>query len=29
LVRKYARGQKRGTVIEDHLKLTLQSVLGG
>lgn len=29
LVRKYARGQKRGTVLDDHLKLTLQSVLGG
>lgn len=29
LVRKYARGQKKGTVLDDHLKLTLQSVLGG
>eukprot|EP00581_Thalassiosira_minuscula_P007752 CAMPEP_0183711068 /NCGR_PEP_ID=MMETSP0737-20130205/6650_1 /TAXON_ID=385413 /ORGANISM="Thalassiosira miniscula, Strain CCMP1093" /LENGTH=565 /DNA_ID=CAMNT_0025939475 /DNA_START=19 /DNA_END=1716 /DNA_ORIENTATION=+ len=29
LVRKYARGQKKGTVLDGHLKLTLQSVLGG
>lgn len=29
LVRKYARGQKKGTVFDEHLKLTLQSVLGG
>ena len=29
LVKKYARGQKRGTALGDHLKLTLQSVLGG
>jgi hypothetical protein len=29
LVKKYARGQKKGTVLGDHLKLTLQSVLGG
>ena len=28
LVKKYARGQKRGTVMGDHLKLVLQSVLG-
>lgn len=28
LVKKYARGQKRGTVLSDHLKLTLQSILG-
>ena len=28
LVRKYARGQKRGTVLGDQLKLTLRSVLG-
>jgi len=27
-VKKYARGQKRGTVLSDHLKLTLQSILG-
>ena len=29
LVRKYARGQKKGTVLDDHLKLVLQSALGG
>ena len=29
LVKKYARGQKKGTVLDEHLKLTLQSVLGG
>ena len=29
LVKKFARGQKKGTVLGDHLKLTLQSVLGG
>ncbi|KAL7428945.1 hypothetical protein ACHAXH_000944, partial [Discostella pseudostelligera] len=29
LVRNYARGQKKGTVLDDHLKLTLQTVLGG
>lgn len=29
IVRKYARGQKKGTVLDGHLKLTLQSVLGG
>jgi len=29
LVRKYARGQKKGTVLDGHLRLTLQSVLGG
>ena len=28
LVKKYARGQKRGTALSSHLKLTLQSVLG-
>mmetsp|Transcript_25119 Transcript_25119/g.38568 ORF Transcript_25119/g.38568 Transcript_25119/m.38568 type:complete len:136 (+) Transcript_25119:40-447(+) len=28
LVRKYARGQKKGTVINEQLKLTLRSVLG-
>ncbi|KAL7514275.1 hypothetical protein ACHAXN_011471 [Cyclotella atomus] len=28
LVKKYARGQKRGTVLGDHLRLVLQSVLG-
>lgn len=28
LVKKYARGQKRGTVLGDHLTLVLQSVLG-
>ncbi len=28
LVRKYARGQKKGTVIGEQLKLTLRSVLG-
>ena len=29
LVKKYARGQKKGAVLGDHLKLTLQSLLGG
>ena len=29
LVRNYARGQKKGTVLDDHLKLVLQTVLGG
>lgn len=29
LVRKYARGQKKGTVLDSHLKLVLQSALGG
>jgi hypothetical protein len=28
LVKKYARGQKRGALLSDHLKLTLQSILG-
>ena len=28
LVRKYARGQKKGTVLGEQLKLTLRSVLG-
>merc|ERR1712238_199422 len=28
LVRKYARGQKRGTMLNEHLKLSLRSVLG-
>jgi hypothetical protein len=29
LVKKYARGQKRGTLLSDALKLTLMSSLGG
>jgi len=29
LVRKYARGQKKGTVLDKHLKLVLSSALGG
>ena len=29
LVRKYARGQKKGTVLDSHLKLVLSSALGG
>ena len=29
LVRKYARGQKKGTVLDTHLKLVLSSALGG
>ncbi|KAL9179419.1 hypothetical protein ACHAXT_008709 [Thalassiosira profunda] len=29
LVRKYARGQKKGTALDAHLNLALQSVLGG
>ena len=28
LVRKYARGQKKGTILGEQLKLTLRSVLG-
>ncbi len=29
LVRKYAQGHKIGAALESHLKLTLQSILGG
>ncbi|KAL7542503.1 hypothetical protein ACHAWF_007196 [Thalassiosira exigua] len=29
IVRKYARGQKKGTVLDNQLKLALRSVLGG
>ncbi|KAL7466460.1 hypothetical protein ACHAXS_006757 [Conticribra weissflogii] len=29
LVKKFARGQRKGTVLGDHLKLTLLSALGG
>ena len=29
LVRKYARGQKKGTMLDNHLKLVLSSALGG